>query len=83
MTVPYPTNDGVTPANSGTGSSVEALGEYSIRVGNLTTPSAETSVVVSKTAIYSGDTIKVQIEPGKGQNTSRKYGNPVQRNDDQ
>ena len=83
MTVPYPTNGGVAPANGGTDSSVEALGEYSIRVGNLTTPSTEGSVVVPEAAIYGGDTIEVQIGPRTGENTSREYGNPLQRNDGQ
>ncbi|MFC7138345.1 oligosaccharyl transferase, archaeosortase A system-associated [Halosimplex aquaticum] len=63
LTVPYATSDVVAPDDGGTNSSVRALGQYSVFVGNRTDPEATGTVAVPEPAIYDGETVDVQVEP--------------------
>jgi len=60
MTVPYATTDGVPPTEGGTNSSVEAAGQYTVRVGTESGATVR-DVAVPETAIYDGDTVQVDI----------------------
>ena len=77
MVVPYPTNDGVPPANGGTNASVEAVGRYDVRIGNVSEPSAERSVAVPETAIYDGDSVRVEFGAAARGNASAAMKRPA------
>ncbi|MFB6295414.1 MAG: oligosaccharyl transferase, archaeosortase A system-associated [Halobacteriales archaeon] len=73
LTVPYPTNDAVTPAEGGTDSGVEATGNYTVLVGGNVIQfqgqivpigtQARGTADVPESAIYDGSTIEVDVEP--------------------
>jgi dolichyl-diphosphooligosaccharide--protein glycosyltransferase len=62
MTVPYATTNTVGPADSGTDSGVEALGEYQLFAGNPFAPTARGTAAVPEPAIYDGETVTVEFE---------------------
>jgi dolichyl-diphosphooligosaccharide--protein glycosyltransferase len=74
LTVPYPTNNSVSPAEGGTNASVRATGNYSVLVEPITAnfngrqqvfgAQASARVDVPEPAIYDGSTIPVEFEPG-------------------
>jgi dolichyl-diphosphooligosaccharide--protein glycosyltransferase len=74
LTVPYPTDNSVPPAEGGTNASVRATGNYSVLVDPLTGTfngreqvfgaRASTSVDVPEPAIYNGSAIPVEFDPG-------------------
>jgi dolichyl-diphosphooligosaccharide--protein glycosyltransferase len=74
MTVPYATDDSVTPANGGTNSSVEALGAYSVRVGRISDPSAVGAIQVPEGAVYEGRKVQVPVEAIQQENQSTRAG---------
>jgi len=83
VTVPYATNDEVSPAEGGTDSAVEATGDYRVVVANPGQPPAQaTTFTVPETAIYEGDTVDVgtvetpesEDQGGSGQDGSGQDG---------
>ncbi|MFB6227531.1 MAG: oligosaccharyl transferase, archaeosortase A system-associated [Halobacteriales archaeon] len=74
VTVPYPTDNSVSPAEGGTNASVTATGNYTIQVDPITGTiggrervfgsRASASVSVPESAIYNGSEVNVEFDPG-------------------
>ena len=64
ITVPYPTNNELGPADGYTDAAAVANGTYTVRAGGFRQPRAQaTDVAVPEPAIYDGSTIDVDLEP--------------------
>jgi len=67
ITVPYPTNNELGPADGYTDAAAVANGTYTVRAGGFRQPRAQaTDVSVPEPAIYDGSTIDVDLEPVEG-----------------
>ncbi|WP_323675778.1 oligosaccharyl transferase, archaeosortase A system-associated [Halorubellus sp. PRR65] len=66
VTVPYATNDGVSPSEGGTDSAIEADGVYTLNVedGGITT------VSVPESAVLDGESIAVDVSSGSNASTA-------------
>ncbi len=75
MTVPYPTNPGVEPAEGGTNASVRAVDRYTVRAGNGSAAAAG-NVAVPESAVYGGDTVQVSFDGAPDGNASASVEGP-------
>lgn len=74
MTVAYPTNNNVAPADGGTNSGITALTSYRITVGNPIRPMAAGNTTVSESAIYNGEAIDIVLHETADANSSVTVG---------
>jgi dolichyl-diphosphooligosaccharide--protein glycosyltransferase len=63
LTVPYPTEADLGPADGGTDETVVATGEYILFTGNPFAPGARGNATVPERAVLDGETITVDLEP--------------------